>query len=616
MGGSLAKSKIKIFPPTLKELIASSRYLRILNVREALFLLVLTFFGVLFEGVSIAMLLPILEFIESGENVLSLAKTSFLWWGIVRYHGVLHVDVSLLSLMLSVVVLVIARQILDYAKRTYSMSVSESSLIRIRERGFQAYLKADLKFLSHHNVGTLINTLILDGTNASGVTMGLIQMIGYFALISAYITCLLFINSVATLITGTILLVTGLTFFKLLRKSKRYGAITTEYNKKLGEILVERLSAVRLIKLVASYARESAEYSRIVKTLFTQRLKIARLKALIDSFLQMTVLLSAFAIIYVSTEIFRMSISQVSIFVFVLLRLMPLAQEFFAQTQTVLTSVSGLLSVRSVIEKAERGNTICGGGRIFTGIRDKLVFDDVCFRYEEALPPVLKNVSLAIPAFKMTAIVGRSGAGKSTLADLLPRLIVPQSGTIAVDGVPLAEFSLESLRTGIAFVSQEDFLFDASVLENIRYGRPDASADEVVWAARCAYIADFVESLPEKYATQIGERGVRLSGGQKQRIVLARALLRKAPVIVLDEPTSALDSESERYIQKAIEDIRRDGATTLIVIAHRLSTIRSADQILVLDGGRVVEAGAHQELMHGDDWYSDMFKIQAGRATV
>jgi len=240
-----------------------------------------------------------------------------------------------------------------------------------------------------------------------------------------------------------------------------------------------------------------------------------------------------------------------------------------------------------------------------------LRFEGVGFSYNREQGPVLTDLNLFFPAGRMTALVGRSGAGKSTLFDLIPRLRVPDQGKILIDDMPIEAFDLRVLRRSIAFVSQEGFLFDDTIENNIRYSRQEASLDEIREASRAAYAEGFVSEFPEGYRTMVGERGTKLSGGQRQRIILARALLQKARVIILDEPTSALDSESEQFIQKAMEKIRVEKDITMIVIAHRLSTIRSADQIIVLDKGRVVETGSHGELIHEEAWYADMVKMQA-----
>ena len=248
--------------------------------------------------------------------------------------------------------------------------------------------------------------------------------------------------------------------------------------------------------------------------------------------------------------------------------------------------------------------------RPFSRLEREISFDSVTFSYEKSGSPALKDVTLSIPAGKMTALVGRSGAGKSTLVDLIPRLREPQRGRILIDGTAIEEYSLADLRRAIAFVPQDSFLFDDTVANNIRFVRPESGQEKVEMAARQAYADVFIRNLPDGYDTRIGERGVRLSGGERQRIVLARALLQEAPVVVLDEPTSALDSESERYIQRAIAEIRKAGRTTLIVIAHRLSTIKTADKIIILNDGEVAGIGRHQELLDEMEWYADIVPAQ------
>ena len=228
-------------------------------------------------------------------------------------------------------------------------------------------------------------------------------------------------------------------------------------------------------------------------------------------------------------------------------------------------------------------------------VRGEVVFDDVSFRYHEEGLLTLAGVSAVIPAGSTTAIVGETGSGKTTMAYLVARLYEPTRGRVTVDGVDVAKASLASLARTVGLVSQETYLFHASIRENLRFARPDASDEQIESAARAAQIHDLIVSLPEGYDTMVGERGYRFSGGEKQRIAIARTILRNPPVLVLDEATSALDNETESALQEALDELAR-GRTT-IAIAHRLSTIRDADQILVLDHGRIVERGTHSELM-------------------
>jgi ATP-binding cassette subfamily B protein len=231
------------------------------------------------------------------------------------------------------------------------------------------------------------------------------------------------------------------------------------------------------------------------------------------------------------------------------------------------------------------------------------------FRYpSRPLTAALDGVTIEVEPGQTVALVGPSGAGKSTVFQLLLRFYDAQSGTVAIDGVPVREADLQALRARIGLVPQDSVVFSTSALENIRYGRPEASDEEVMAAARAAHADGFIRALPEGYASFLGERGVRLSGGQRQRIAIARAILKNAPLLLLDEATSALDTESERAVQAALDAAMR-GRTTL-VIAHRLATVVNADRIVVLEAGRVVDAGTHAELLARSGLYSRLAAAQ------
>jgi ATP-binding cassette, subfamily B, bacterial len=240
-------------------------------------------------------------------------------------------------------------------------------------------------------------------------------------------------------------------------------------------------------------------------------------------------------------------------------------------------------------------------------------FEDVSFAYGTSEHPALTGVSFEVQPGHTVALVGRSGAGKTTAAHLLLRFWDPQQGRIAIDGRDVRELRLDDLRRTIALVAQDTYLFNTTLRENIRLGRPGATDHEVLAAARAASVDEFAQALPEGYDTPVGERGLQLSGGQRQRVSIARALLKDAPVLVLDEATSHLDAVSEAEVRQALDRLRM-GRTTL-VIAHRLSTIRDADVIVVLDGGRVVEQGRHSELLALDGLYSHLIASQL-RATA
>ncbi len=249
------------------------------------------------------------------------------------------------------------------------------------------------------------------------------------------------------------------------------------------------------------------------------------------------------------------------------------------------------------------------GGRPFKALQREIRFEAVSLRYAAGLSPALSDISFTLEKGRMLALVGPSGAGKSSIADLLTGLYEPTAGRILVDGLPMEQLELASWQQRLGVVSQDTFLFNATIAENIAFGSPGATEEQIQAACRAAQAAAFIESLPEGYNTLVGERGYRLSGGQRQRLSLARAILRDPELLILDEATSALDSASERLVQEAIE--RFEHNHTVLVIAHRLSTIVKADQILVLDGGRVVERGSHSTLLAEDRLYRQLWRQQA-----
>jgi ATP-binding cassette subfamily B protein len=246
------------------------------------------------------------------------------------------------------------------------------------------------------------------------------------------------------------------------------------------------------------------------------------------------------------------------------------------------------------------------GARALEDVRGDVALDDVWFRYAPDAPWTLEQISAQMRAGTRTALVGETGAGKTTLAYLVARLYEPQRGVVSIDGVDVRDVTLASLAKTVGLVSQETYLFHASIRENLRFACPDASDEEIEHAARAAHIHDLISSLPDGYDTPVGERGYRFSGGEKQRIAIARTILRNPPVLILDEATSSLDNETERAVQHALDELAR-GRTT-IAIAHRLSTVYDADQILVLDGGRIVERGTHAELGDRGGRYSALLR--------
>lgn len=268
---------------------------------------------------------------------------------------------------------------------------------------------------------------------------------------------------------------------------------------------------------------------------------------------------------------------------------------FLQEIKAAIERIDGVLNT-----KIENSGTIK-----IEGIKNEIRFENVSFSYHPNKTPVLKNINLQIKADEVIAIVGPSGAGKTTFAHLIPRFYDPTEGSIKIDGIDLRDIDIKSLRELIGIVSQDIILFNDTIRENIAFGNQNATFDEIKRAAEMAYADEFIEKMPDRYDTIIGERGIKLSGGQRQRIAIARAILKNPPILILDEATSALDTASEALVQRALEDLMKNRTT--IVIAHRLSTIRNADRIVVIEDGRISDIGTHQELLMSSNTYAKLY---------
>jgi len=347
----------------------------------------------------------------------------------------------------------------------------------------------------------------------------------------------------------------------------------------------------------------------------TANVQIALSQARIEVSVDPGLMLGAFIVLFVGIQHLNMSLAGLGVFLFVLLRLNAKAKEFSTGRQTMSSFLESLLFVERTTREAREARHIVSGPRIFTYLAREIRFEDVAFAYkpddERSTEPeaVLAEVSATLPARKTTAIVGRSGAGKSTLVELIPRLKDATGGRVLLDGIDVREFDLRTLRRRIGYMTQEATLFNDTVYGNLVYGLERTPTDAEVRAALDGSFASrFVDAMADGLQTHIGDRGVRLSGGERQRLGLARVLLQDPDILILDEPTSALDSESEIFIQEALDRVR--DTKTIIVIAHRLSTVMKADQILLIDGGHIAERGSHAELLAMDGAYRRLFESQ------
>ena len=574
-------------------------------------LLTLQLLGTAVELCGIFTLVPIFQFIQADGDLASLVDRHREWRLLVDAYAAAGLRVTLATLLCTSFAFLLLRQIAVYVRLLYQVSAREGVVARVRVLAFERFLHVSFAYQDRTPTGEIVNAFTVELNRAVDYLFGQLYLAGMVVVAAAYGLSLLFVSAGMTLVAVFLF---GAAFSMLrgqMTKSARIGRDVTRANSEAGGFLVERLKTVRLVRLAGMERAEGDEMSRLTGRQRESLVHLQKLIALVTVMIEPIVIGASFVFVYVSITWFDTSIEEIGLFLIMVLRLLPVVKELAKTGQSMRGTMPAFNAVVQRLESMENERETRVGARKFAGLSRAISFDDVSFAYDgNHAAPALRNVSAEILKGALTALVGPSGAGKSTLIDMLPRLRHPMSGQVLFDGAPLQSFDLRSLRRGIAFAPQTPQLFNVSVADHIRYGKPDATMQSILRTAEMAGVAEFADALPEGYDTLIGEAGVRLSGGERQRLDLARALVQAAPILILDEPASNLDAESEQRLRRAMQRIVTETDTTIIVIAHRLATVAMADQILVLDRGRLVARGTHTELMRSGGWYASAFSAQ------
>jgi subfamily B ATP-binding cassette protein MsbA len=571
--------------------------------------IILGFSGALFNGVSTALIVPVILKIVGQEVDLSGAPAIIK--KIMYPFDNVPENYRLLAMAGAIIFTIFLKNLASYASTLASSNLTRRLTSDMREAGLQLLLEIDIDYYTKMKVGDLINRLGGEIGRAATAIGSIVKLIIIGITIIVFVGLLLSISWQLT-IAATVLLsfVTLLNQYAISR-SKKFGKQLSDMSKAYSISVLETLNGIRLVKATGNEQREFYRIKKLIrereKADFQSQVNSEAI-APVSEIMGITALL---LIVFLSRTFFAEQVTSLSAvmltYLLILLRVLPL----ISQLNTIRSSFASTASSVEVVADFLRldNKPLMGNGKIpYTKLQKGIHFKWLSFAYPGHDKLVIKDVNLYIGRGTTLALVGSSGAGKSTLVDLLPRFYDPTSGCITIDGVDLRNFDLKSLRKAMGIVSQDTFLFNDTVRKNIGYGRPEATDEEIMIAAKRANAYEFIIKLPEGFDTLIGDRGVMLSGGQRQRLAIARALLQDPEILILDEATSALDTVSERLVQSALDDLSRDRTT--LVIAHRLSTVQKAHQIAVLDQGRVVEVGNHKELLQKGGFYSRLYAMQ------
>lgn len=521
---------------------------------------------------------------------------------------------KIISAMIPITIGLLVAYIIQTACRyyvTYAGHMMGARMERdMRKELFDQYEKLSFSYYDQNNSGQMMSKLVSDLFDISELAhhgpenlfISLIKIIGSF----------IFLFMINRMLAVPMLILVVLMLVFSYGQNKKMQETFMDNRRKIGDInssLQDTLAGIRVVQSFANERIEQEKFNRSNENFLIS--KDANYRCM-GSFMSGNAFFQG--MMYLVTLVFggfliahgRMEASDLAMYALYIGIFISPIQILVELTEMMQKGLSGFRRFLEVVE-TEPDIVDAADAKPLKNVKGKVCYEDVSFHYSDDDTSVLSHVSFEIPAGKSIALVGPSGSGKTTICSLLPRFYDVTEGRVTIDGNDVRKLTLESLRSQIGLVSQDVYLFGGSIKDNIAYGKPDATMDEIVDAAKKANIHDFIMELPDKYDTFVGERGTRLSGGQKQRISIARVFLKNPPVLILDEATSALDNESERFIQKSLEELAKDRTT--ITIAHRLSTIRNADEILVVADCGIAERGTHEELLALDGIYARYYDM-------
>lgn len=565
----------------------------------------------LFEGIGISLFIPLLKASETYSYSATDRHNlvSFLDNFIASTFGAN----SLFSTAILIFAAILVKCILTYSNSLIFSWYNHKISHKLRTEIFQQLITVSYSFLNNCDSGKLINTLATETWRVSSALSTLFDLIINICTVLIFVALLFLISGKLTvLVIIALIFISAFIRFVTLR-AKALGIEAVKANEFLTQKMWEGYSGMKVIRYFGRENYEQARFnsaSRAVKDTF---FKMDLLSSLVSPLSEILASILLIGILAVSLKKDPDTLPMLLTFILILYRLQPRVRKLDSCRVALSSLASSVETVMYLLERSDKPY-IQSGNIPFKELTSSISFENVSFRYKLGEQAALQNISFSIPKGKTTALVGTSGAGKSTIINLVYRFYEPDRGTIKVDSYPLAELNLKDWRSKLAIVSQDIYMFSTTIKENIAYGRLNATQTEIINAAKLAHADEFISQFPDGYNTKVGDRGVRLSGGQKQRIALARAILSQPEILILDEATNALDSISENIIQEAISTLSK--RCTVITIAHRLSTIETADQIVVLDAGQIVEQGNLQQLLKCQGLFAKLYSLQNRNTSV
>lgn len=581
--------------------------------------IIFTLLAVLFSALNLALLAPLVttlfdqnatkQAVEKPEHYYDIFKMMYYYSSVIhREHGVYK---TLLFACGVIVVSVFLGNIFRYFSERTMEALRIHTLLNLRKAVFNNVMDLHLGFFNNERKGDIMSKIASDVQVVQYTVTGTLQVIFKEPLtLLTYLVMLFVISYKLTLASMLIIPVSAFIISRIVSRLKEQAIASHESYGNMISYLDEALAGVKIIKafnatefIKTRFNRENVRYSNIIRGMSKRQQLASPVSETLG------VLMVAGIVLYGGSLVLAKDggldaaafIAYIALFSQIMRPAKALSQSFTGIHSGIAAGerVLALIDEKPLIKDAP-------GAKAITSFNKEIRFDNVSFAYNERV--VLDGINLTIPKGKSVALVGPSGGGKSTLMDLIPRFIQPLSGQILVDGESIQSCKMDSLREMMGIVNQESILFNDTVFNNIAFGKPGATLEEVQEAARIANAHDFIMATEHGYQTNIGDKGVKLSGGQRQRICIARAVLRNPPIMLLDEATSALDTESERMVQDALNNLMKN--RTSLVIAHRLSTIQNADLIIVLENGRIVEQGTHIGLLEKNGLYRKLIEMQ------